>query len=102
MANIQRTAQQWQAIIEQQASSDLSVTTFCKQQQITPSSFYAWRKRLVNQPSYPSNTDHPVMAENHQDDWLGVTPEPIATPLSPSWDIELSLPNGMILRMMNH
>jgi hypothetical protein len=101
MANTQRTPQQWQVIVEQHAASGLQVATFCKKQQITPSSFYAWRKRLAKQPSLPSHTDRPVIAENHQNDWFGISPEPVATPSS-SWDIELALPNGVILRMTPH
>jgi len=100
MANIHRTSKQWQQIFEQQVLSGLPVATFCKQQQITPSSFYAWRKRLANQVSLSSKTGRPVIAENHQDNWLGITPEPI--PTASPWDIELSLPNGVVLRMMNH
>jgi hypothetical protein len=99
MAKTQKTHQQWQVIVEQHASSGLQVATFCKQQQITPSSFYAWRKRLANQPSFPSIPPKPLMNDTHQDNWLGITPEPIAA--TQPWDIELALPNGVVLRMMN-
>jgi hypothetical protein len=99
MANIQRTSQQWQEIIEQHAPSGLQVATFCKQQQITPSSFYAWRKRLANQPSLPSITSKPIISESAQNDWHSISPEPNVAALP--WDIELSLPNGVVLRMMN-
>ena len=100
MANTQRTPQQWQVIVEQHTLSGLQVATFCKQQQITPSSFYAWRKRLAKQPPFPSITTKPTMSSTHQNDWLGIRPEPMATPSS--WDIELALPNGVILRMTHH
>ena len=99
MANVQRTSKQWQEIIELHASSGLQVATFCKQQQITPSSFYAWRKRLANQPSLPSITSKPITSKSVQDDWHSINPEPNVA-ASP-WDIELSLPNGVVLRMNN-
>ncbi|MCP4985608.1 MAG: IS66 family insertion sequence element accessory protein TnpB [Colwellia sp.] len=78
----------------QTASSGLQIAAFCKQQKITLSSFYAWRKRLASQSPLPSVENTPVFAETHQDDWVGITPEPMAT--SSSWDIELSLPNGVV------
>jgi len=100
MANIQRTHEQWQQIFKQHASSGLQIAAFCKQQKLNPSSFYAWRKRLASQLPLPIVENTPVLAETHQDEWVGITPEPIATPSS--WDVELSLPNGVVLRMMNH
>ena len=100
MANIQRTHEQWQQIFEQHAASGLQIATFCKQQKITPSSFYAWRKRLARHPLCPSVTDEHASIANEQADWLGMIPEQIVTPSS--WDIELALPNGVVLRMMNH
>jgi transposase-like protein len=48
MANTHRTPEQWQQIVKQHASSGLQITAFCKQQKLNPSSFYPWRKRLVN------------------------------------------------------
>ncbi len=98
MANVQRTPKQWQAIVEQHASSDLKIVTFCKQQKITPSSFYAWRKRLKRQSPFPVIDNTPVFTEPHHDNWVGINPEPIAE--VSCWDIELSLPSGVVLRMM--
>ena len=100
MANIRRTHEQWQQIFKQHASSGLQIAAFCKQQKLNPSSFYAWRKRLASQLPLPVVENTPVLAETQQDDWVGITQEPIATPSS--WDIELALPNGVVLRMMNH
>jgi len=100
MANIHRTPAQWQQIFEHQVASGLQIATFCKQHSITPSSFYAWRKRLANQSSGLPTTDKSPLIENAQDDWVSIRPEPMATP-SP-WDIELALPNGVVLRMMNN
>lgn len=99
MANIRRTHEQWQQIFKQHASSGLQIAAFCKQQKLNTSSFYAWRKRLATHSLCPSVADKTGSIENNQDDWVGITQEPIATPLS--WDIELALPNGIILRMMN-
>jgi transposase-like protein len=99
MANIHRTPEQWQQIFEQYSTSGLQIAAFCKQQKLHTSSFYAWRKRLT------SNTLNAVInealppVEKSQDDWVNVIPEQ-AMP-SQNWDVELALPNGVVLRMMN-
>jgi transposase-like protein len=99
MANIHRTSEQWQQIFEQHASSGLQIAAFCKQQKLNTSSFYAWRKRLENNTLCTTVTDKQGISENNQDDWVNVTQEQ-AMP-SPNWDVELALPNGIVLRMMN-
>ena len=99
MANIHRTPEQWQQILKQHAASGLQIAIFCKQQKLNTSSFYAWRKRLANQPSLPSITSKPIISESAQDNWHSINPEPNVA-ASP-WDIELSLPNGVVLRMNN-
>jgi len=99
MANIHRTPEQWQQIFEQQASSGLPVAAFCKQQKLIPSSFYAWRKRLADSSPYPSTTQSPSIPDGCNTDWVNLTPEKTSPPLG--WDIELALPNGIVLRMNN-
>jgi transposase-like protein len=102
MANTHRTPEQWQQIFEQYASSGLQIATFCKQQKINTSSFYAWRKRLASHSLSPSVADKPRSLENNQADWVDIIPEKIASSsLHSCWDIELALPNGIVLRMMN-
>lgn len=99
MTNIHRTPEQWQQIFEQYSTSGLQIAAFCKQQKLNTSSFYAWRKRLT------SNTQHAVInealpaIEKTQDDWVNVIPEQAMPPQN--WDVELALPNGIILRMTN-
>lgn len=100
MANIHRTPEQWQQIFEHYASSGLQVAEFCKQQKLNTSSFYVWRKRLTNHSLCPPIADKPEGIENNQPDWVEVITEKVAS--SSPWDIELVLPNGVVLRMMNH
>ena len=100
MANIHRTPEQWQQIFEQYAVSGLTVTVFCKQQKLNTSSFYAWRKRLENNTPCASNIDKQETRNSNDNDWFNVTQA--QTIPSPNWDIELALPNGIILRMMKH
>ncbi|MCP4321722.1 MAG: IS66 family insertion sequence element accessory protein TnpB [Alteromonadales bacterium] len=100
MANIHRTSEQWQQIFKQHASSGLQIAAFCKQQKLNTSSFYAWRKRLSSNTINAVITDDLPPVEKTQNDWVNVLPEQ-ALP-SQNWDIELALPNGVILRMMNN
>lgn len=52
MANTRRTPEQWQQIFKQHAASGMQIAAFCKQQKLNPSTFYAWRKRLVDTSLY--------------------------------------------------
>jgi len=102
MANIHRTPEQWQQIFKQHASRGLHIADFCKQQKLNPSSFYTWRKRLAltNNSFCPTLTNKPIPVEEHQDDWVNNVPDKVAP--STCWDMELSLPNGVVLRMNNN
>jgi len=101
MANIHRTPEQWQQIFKQYALSGLQIVVFCKQQKLNPSSFYAWRKRLAltNNSFCPTLTNKPTQVEESLDDWVNIVPDKVVP--SKCWDIELALPNGVVLRMMN-
>lgn len=47
----------WQKVFSQQSKSGTSTADFCKQQKVSPSIFYAWRKRMANDSvSKPSTT----------------------------------------------
>jgi hypothetical protein len=37
----------WREMIRRQADSGLSVAAFCREQQVAPASFFAWRKKLA-------------------------------------------------------
>ncbi len=101
MANINRTTKQWQQIFEQHTASGLQIAAFCQQQKLNTSSFYAWRKRLANNSLYSGVTDSPTPTDNSSNDWVNIMPEQTLPSQSPSqdWDIELALPNGVVLRM---
>ncbi|MCP4986284.1 MAG: IS66 family insertion sequence element accessory protein TnpB [Colwellia sp.] len=43
---ISRNQDQWQTIIEDQQTSGLTVIDYCQQQQLSTSSFYAFRKKI--------------------------------------------------------
>jgi len=86
-----RTSAQWQALVEQQQASGLSAVQFCKQQDIGYASFCNWRKRLldnqVDESSTSNNTGFLDLSS-----LMGQSAEP-------SWNIVLSLGNGVELRL---
>ena len=90
MATKRRTREQWQALIDEQAESELSVSEFCAQYDLTVSNFYLWRKKL-------SNDSQPFA---RQDNWLAFDmPASGDQSIDSAWEIELVLPGGVVLRM---
>ena len=69
------TTVRWRRIIQQQQSSGLPVTAFCRRAGVPQSSFFAWRRRL---------RDEATFAE------VKLSAEPVA----PVGGIELHLPGG--------
>lgn len=47
----------WRLVIESQAASGLSVSKFCHNEGINPSSFYLWRKKLEQKAGSEVNSD---------------------------------------------
>ena len=41
---------QWQALVNQQTQSDLSVTNFCQEHKLSESSFYKWQSEFRKAP----------------------------------------------------
>ncbi len=50
-----RDASQWQALIEQQRTSGLTVKRFCAERGVGEASFFAWRRHLHRTPPLQSN-----------------------------------------------
>lgn len=89
MTKTRRTPRQWQQLVNDWQRSGQSVAAFCQSQHLTPSNFYLWRKRLNNEE-----------VENTLSPWVALSPEPGAGGVVDNdWQLELSLPGGVILRM---
>lgn len=37
----------WRGVLARQRTSGLSIATFCREEEVSPASFYAWRRRLA-------------------------------------------------------
>jgi hypothetical protein len=48
--NKKQKIKHWQNIFEQQQGSDLTIIQFCRDNKINVSTFYGWRKRLLDKP----------------------------------------------------
>ena len=90
---IRRTPEQWQSLIQQWQDSGLPATQFCKQQEIGYASFCNWRKRITSQELAADNAVEAVQFLDLQS--LTSTPSSDAK----SWNIVLSLGNGVELRL---
>jgi len=88
--NPQRTAEQWQAIVNQQLKSGLSGAAFCKAEGLKYQSFMNWRKKLEN-----NNADIEVLTEAN---FIELTHDQPASS-EPHWHIELDLAPGVQLRI---
>jgi hypothetical protein len=95
----------WQARLARQASSELSVADFCRQEGVSTASFYGWRQRLRRgrQPATRANDGTSVAAAAGKS---GHRPAGevrfIQIPLSSQRGaaaVELTLPDGTVVRV---
>jgi hypothetical protein len=62
MLSKQDRAAQWHALFEEQRSSGLSVTEWCRRRGIEKNTFYGWRKRLAETPVFAASSPPQFMA----------------------------------------
>jgi putative transposase len=88
-----RPREQWQASVDQQRASGVSVMQFCRQENIGYASFCNWRKRLSGAP----------VADSAASGKAGFMILSSLMSTSPSsvvgWNIMLSLGNGLELQL---
>jgi len=89
---VRRSATAWQRLVAEQQASGLSQRRFCEQRGLAVASFAMWRRRLRGQvPAVRSlATAAPAFVE------LALPPQAGAPP---SWELELSLGDGVVLRL---
>jgi transposase-like protein len=85
----------WQKIVDNWRTSGVSVRRFCRQQGLTESAFYTWRKRLASAASADSGLTLPLATEPTP--FLEIT-LPAASGPSPA-PLELALCSGALLRI---
>ena len=88
-----RTAREWEAVFAEQASSGLSQKAYCQRHGITLSAFYTARSRLKSKAgSLVPSPDAPA-------EFIGISVDAMLAPAPPQWDVELSLGEGVVLRI---
>ena len=84
-----RSTEQWRCLIEEQQSSGLTQRVFCSRRQLAVSTFALWKGRL----SARDLTDPSAAA------FVELTPPPAALATPEGWEVELSLGEGVRLRV---
>lgn len=90
MARERRSPQQWQQLVEAQQKNGLSVSQFCAEHDITVSNFY-WQRKKYREQS--------VAQTEASDNWLPLNELMSVQQDERHWQIELKLPNGVVLNM---
>lgn len=86
-----RTPEQWQAIVAEQAISQLSAPQFCKDNNIAYASFSKWRKKLELAVAIKPEQNDPPFVE--------LTASQSHDQMTQQWHIELDLAPGVQLRI---
>ena len=90
-----RDAVAWRELLQRQAPSGLSQAAFCVAEGLSVSSLQNWKRKFVREGRFseaPPTPAAPWFAE------LAV-PEPGSESVPPTWQIELELGGGVVLRI---
>ncbi|WP_395343283.1 IS66 family insertion sequence element accessory protein TnpA [Ningiella sp. W23] len=83
-----RSPQEWQQFIDAQETSDMTIAQFCHAHNINQSTFYLQRKKR-QELSLPQTSPQ----------WLPIDTMTSRQADTRKWQIELTLPNGVVLNM---
>ena len=87
-AVVKRSPDEWQAIVSRFERSAQGCREFCTAENLAPSTFWWWRRKLGRTGSAGGTVDAAVFVEL-RDDGLA----------APVWDAELELGGGVVLRV---
>lgn len=88
------SAAQWQAWLQEFASSGLSQSEFCRRKGLTLSAFHSWRKKLEQVPA-PTPPSLPEPFIEIKPPSAHIIASDASRPAT--WDLELELGHGRIL-----
>ena len=91
-AKVFRSKKQWQALLAEFNTSDLSQDAYCKKRRISLSSFHKWRKYFSSQSTESAFAD--ITAQVTE-----AVPLSTEHPNNAPWQVELELGHGIILRL---
>ena len=85
---VRRTPAEWEAIMSRFERSGLGCREFCMAEDLAPSTFWWWRRKLGRPGSAGATVDAAVFVELTDD-----------RPAALVWDAELELGGGVVLRV---
>ncbi|MEG3768847.1 IS66 family insertion sequence element accessory protein TnpA [Alteromonas sp. 14N.309.X.WAT.G.H12] len=85
---IRRSPQKWQQLIDAQEASDMTIAQFCHTHHINQSTFYLQRKKRKD-----------LLLPQTTEQWLPIDTVASHRADNRQWQIELTLPNGVVLNM---
>jgi hypothetical protein len=90
----------WQDRIARQASSGLSVTKFCQQEQISEANYYYWRRKLNGSTKRRKAASRRSGSPTERDpgDGAPFIQLPVPSPRSSAW-IEIAAADGTLIRL---
>lgn len=86
---VRRSAQEWRAIVSRYEHSGQTLKQFCAVEQLAPSTFSLWRRKLRQ-----SASDSAANGAARFVELADSSPAP-----SPMWEAELDLGDGVLLRV---
>ena len=86
MSRVRRSRDEWREVIARQQGSGLTVAAFCRRAQLSPVSFFAWRRKLRAAVTFAEVKLAPPAA--------GALPVPAEAPRVGASGIEVHLPAG--------
>ncbi len=95
----------WRQRVRKQASSELSVRAFCKQQGLAESAFYFWRRELQRRDTEPRDAVIASWPANGQPPFVPIVISESVEPTSRTGElastgrIELVHPGGIVIRV---
>lgn len=95
--SVRRTPDQWQALVDQWYTSELSATQFCQEQDIGYASFCSWRKRFSDERGLPKGTAAQSQESATAPPFIDLST--LAPGQGANWNIVLCLGNGVELRL---
>ena len=87
-AVVKRSPDEWRAIMSRFERSGQGCREFCMAEDLAPSTFWWWRRKLGRTGSAGATVDAAVFVELTDD-----------RPAAPVWDAELELGGGVVLRV---
>jgi transposase-like protein len=88
----------WKDRIARQASSGLSVTKFCQQEQISEANYYYWRRRLHGSPKRRKAASRHSGRSPERDHGTQFIQLPVPSPRGSAW-VEITSADGMLVRL---